>query len=169
MTTRSRWKFRICTTTNDLTLYGFSSLYIFVTSGWPTVAETCRQPNKTDTKTVVFWRTYPLLIRNLVFAVPSIFFFVWPVCNVGCDDFFVMSFIIFILFKFRTKLLVANHLIIWKRTKFDTEQKSFEISAWNYDTSNISNSAAIHSQCNLTELSKMRHYFVCFELFFFLS
>ena len=61
MTTRSRWKFRICTTTNDLTLYSFS-LYIFVTWGWPTVAETCRQPNKTDTKTAVFWRTYPLLI-----------------------------------------------------------------------------------------------------------
>ena len=27
--------------TNDLTLYSFSSLYIFVTWGWPTVAETC--------------------------------------------------------------------------------------------------------------------------------
>jgi len=26
------------------------------------VAETCRQPNKIDTKTVVFCRTYPLLI-----------------------------------------------------------------------------------------------------------
>ena len=61
MTTRSRWKFRMCTTTNVLTLYSFSSLYIFVTWGWPTVAETSRQPNKTDTKTVVFC-TYPLLI-----------------------------------------------------------------------------------------------------------
>ena len=61
MTTRSRWKFRICTTTNDLTLYSFSSLYIFVTWGWPTVGESC-QPNKTDTKTVVFWCTYPFLI-----------------------------------------------------------------------------------------------------------
>jgi len=30
-----------------------------------TVAETCRQPNKTDTKTVVFWRTHPLLIREI--------------------------------------------------------------------------------------------------------
>jgi len=67
MTTRSHWKFRICTTTNDLTLYSFSSLYIFVTRGWPTVAETCRQPNKTDTKTVVFWCTYPLLICILVY------------------------------------------------------------------------------------------------------
>jgi len=62
MTTRSRWKFTICTTTNDLTLYSFFSFYIFVNWGWPKVAETCRQPNKTDTKTVVFWRTYPLLI-----------------------------------------------------------------------------------------------------------
>jgi hypothetical protein len=62
MTTKSRWKFTICTTTNDLKLYIFSSLYIFVTWGWPTVAETCRQPNKTDTKTVVFCRTYTLLI-----------------------------------------------------------------------------------------------------------
>ena len=60
MTTRSRWKFRICTATNDLTLYSFSSLYIFVTWGWPKVAETCRQPNKTDTKTVVFWRNMRL-------------------------------------------------------------------------------------------------------------
>ena len=49
-------------TTNDLILYSFSSLYIFVTWGWPTVAETCPQPNKTDTKTVVFWHTHPLLI-----------------------------------------------------------------------------------------------------------
>jgi len=62
MTTRSCWKFRICAISNDLTLYSFSSLYIFVTWGWPRVAETCRQPNKTDTKTVVFWRTYLLLI-----------------------------------------------------------------------------------------------------------
>ena len=62
ITTRSRLKFRICITTSDLTLYSFSSLYIFVTWGWPTVAETCRQPNKTDTKTGVFWRIYPLLI-----------------------------------------------------------------------------------------------------------
>ena len=43
-------------------MYIFSSLHIFVTWGWPTVAETRRQPNKTDTKTVVFWRTYPLVI-----------------------------------------------------------------------------------------------------------
>ena len=35
MTTKCRWKFRICTATNDLTLYSFSSLYIFVTWGWP--------------------------------------------------------------------------------------------------------------------------------------
>ena len=61
MTMRSRWKFRICAISNDLTLYSFSSLYIFVTWGWPTVAETC-QPNKTDTKTVVLWHTYPILI-----------------------------------------------------------------------------------------------------------
>jgi len=62
MTTRSRWNFRIYIAANDLTLYSLSSLYIFVTWGWPTVAETCRQPNKTDTKTVVFWCTYPLPI-----------------------------------------------------------------------------------------------------------
>jgi len=36
ITTRSRRQFRICTTTYDLTLYSFSSLYIFVTWGWPT-------------------------------------------------------------------------------------------------------------------------------------
>ena len=60
--TRSHWNFATCATTNDPTLYRFSSLYIFVTRGWPTVAETCHQPNKTDTKTVVFWHTYPLPI-----------------------------------------------------------------------------------------------------------
>jgi len=53
MTTRSPWQFTICTTTNDLTLYSFSWLYIFVTSEWPTVAETCRQANRTYTNTVV--------------------------------------------------------------------------------------------------------------------
>jgi hypothetical protein len=31
-----------------------------------------------------------------------------PICNVECDEFFVMNFIIFIL----SKLLAANHLII---------------------------------------------------------
>jgi len=35
-----------------------------------------------------------------------------------------MKFIMFVLSKFRTKLLAANHLIICKRTKFDTKQKS---------------------------------------------
>jgi hypothetical protein len=30
----------------------------------------------------------------------------------------------YVLSKFRTKLLAANHLIVWQRTKFDTEQKS---------------------------------------------
>jgi hypothetical protein len=34
-----------------------------------------------------------------------------------------MYFIIFVLSKFGIKLLAANHLIIWERTKFDTEQK----------------------------------------------
>jgi len=43
---------------------------------------------------------------------------------VECDDFFVTNFIIFVLSKFRTKLLAANHLIKWDRTKFDTEEKS---------------------------------------------
>jgi hypothetical protein len=35
-----------------------------------------------------------------------------------------MNFIIFVLSKFQTKLSAANHLIMWHRTKFDTEQKS---------------------------------------------
>jgi hypothetical protein len=35
-----------------------------------------------------------------------------------------MNFIILVLFKFRTKLLAANHLIMQERTKFDTEEKS---------------------------------------------
>jgi hypothetical protein len=37
-----------------------------------------------------------------------------------------MNFIIFVLSKCRTKLLAANHLIIWERTKFDTELKSLK-------------------------------------------
>jgi hypothetical protein len=37
-----------------------------------------------------------------------------------------MNFIIFVLCKFRTKLLAGNHLIIEERTKFDTEQKSLK-------------------------------------------
>jgi len=41
-------------------------LYIFVTWRWPAVAETCRQPNKYDTKTVGFWRTYSLLMYRLM-------------------------------------------------------------------------------------------------------
>ena len=36
-----------------------------------------------------------------------------------------MTFIILVLFKFGTKL-VANHLFIWERIKFDTEQKSLK-------------------------------------------
>jgi len=35
-----------------------------------------------------------------------------------------MNFIVFILSKLRTKLLAANHLIMWDRIKFHTEQKS---------------------------------------------
>jgi len=35
-----------------------------------------------------------------------------------------MNFNTFILSKFRTKLLAANHLIIKERTKYDTVQKS---------------------------------------------
>ena len=38
--------------------------------------------------------------------------------------FFVINFIIFILPKFLTKLLAANHLIIFETAEFDTEQKS---------------------------------------------
>ena len=120
-TTRSRCKFRICTATNDLTLYCFSSLYIFVTpltsSGQRSRASWASQPQKSttlspqpggkprkvhknmwwywggkyiyiflwpeggpqwpkhvvslikqDTKTVVFWRTYPLLTCTIGYA-----------------------------------------------------------------------------------------------------
>ena len=61
--------------------------------------------------------------RNFVFTVSSIYFSLQPTSNVKCAEFFVMNFIIFVLFKFRTTLLAANHLIIRERTKFDTEQK----------------------------------------------
>jgi hypothetical protein len=35
-----------------------------------------------------------------------------------------MNLTIFVLSRFRTNVLAANHLIIWERTEFDTEQKS---------------------------------------------
>ena len=41
-----------------------------------------------------------------------------------CDEYFVTNFIIFVLSKFRTKLLAANNLMIWQSTKFVTEQES---------------------------------------------
>ena len=58
---------------------------------------------------------------NFIFTVSSTYFYVQPICNVECDEFFVMNFIMFVLSKFRTKLLSANHLIICKKTKFDTK------------------------------------------------
>jgi len=61
--------------------------------------------------------------RNFVFTVSSIYFSLQPTLNVECAEFYVMNLIIFILSKFRTKLLAANHLIIREGTKFDTEQK----------------------------------------------
>ena len=60
--------------------------------------------------------------RNFVFAI--IFLVFITICNAECDEFFVMNIIILVLSRFRTKLLVANHLIIWERTKFVTAQKS---------------------------------------------
>ena len=66
-TTRSRWKFRICTCTMIRLCIGF--LYIhFCDLKWRTVAETCRrQHNKVGYKTVVFWRTHPLLNWSMSF------------------------------------------------------------------------------------------------------
>ena len=62
--------------------------------------------------------------RNFVFTVSSIHLPVWPICNAECDEFFVMNLIIVSLSKLRTKLLAANHSIIWQRNGFDSEQKS---------------------------------------------
>ena len=39
---------------------------------------------------------------------------------------FAMNFIIFVLSKLRTKLLAANHLIVWERIKFHTEENSLK-------------------------------------------
>lgn len=41
-----------------------------------------------------------------------------------CDEYSVMDFIIFVLFKFRPKLLATNNLMIRERTKFVTERES---------------------------------------------
>jgi len=43
---------------------------------------------------------------------------------VECEEFVVMNLIIFVLSKYRIELLVTKYLIIWDRTKFDTEKKS---------------------------------------------
>jgi hypothetical protein len=43
---------------------------------------------------------------------------------VECDEYSVMDFIIFVLFKFRPKLLATNNLMIRERTKFVTERES---------------------------------------------
>jgi len=50
---------------------------------------------------------------NFVFTVSAIYFSLYSMRNAECAEFFVMNFIIFVLSKFRTKLLAANHLIIW--------------------------------------------------------
>ena len=63
---------------------------------------------------------------NFVFSISFIYFSLLPICNGECDEFFVKNFIIFFLSQSRTKLLAANHLIIWERTKYDTEQKSLK-------------------------------------------
>ena len=60
--------------------------------------------------------------RNFVFAIMFLVFI--TVCNAECDEFFVMNFIILVLSRFTTKLLAANHLVIWERTKYVTAQKS---------------------------------------------
>jgi len=49
-----------------------------------------------------------------------------------------MNFIIFVLFKFRTKLLAANKWMIWERTKFVTEQ---EASKFLFDSTPLVSSA----------------------------
>jgi len=37
--------------------------------------------------------------RNFIFTVSSIYFSLYPICNVECDEFLVMSYILFILSK----------------------------------------------------------------------
>jgi len=52
-----------------------------------------------------------------------------PVRTVECDEFLVVTFIIFFLStcRLRTHLLAENHLIIQVINKFDTEHKFEEI------------------------------------------
>ena len=57
----------------------------------------------------------------------AIYFSLEPICTVECDEFFVMTFIIFVLSRLRTNVLAENHLIIQERNKFETEQKFEEI------------------------------------------
>jgi hypothetical protein len=47
-----------------------------------------------------------------------------PISIVKCNEFFVISFIIFVLSKYRTELLVTNHVILRERNIFDSEEKS---------------------------------------------
>jgi hypothetical protein len=50
--------------------------------------------------------------KNSVFIISSIYFSFYPICNVECDEFLVMNVVIFVLPKFRTKLLAASNLTV---------------------------------------------------------
>jgi hypothetical protein len=69
-------------------------------------------------------------------------------CIEECAEFFVMNFITSVASKFRTKLLAVNHLIIWDRTIFDTEQKSS--SFWREIMTLVSSANNIGSETEFT-------------------
>jgi hypothetical protein len=62
------------------------------------------------------------------------------------DEFFIMNFILFVLSKFRTNLLAANHLTIWERTKFDNEQKSLKFLPEIITLLSSTNNIAFHTE-----------------------
>ena len=59
-----------------------------------------------------------------VFTISSKQFSLKQTCNAECGELLIINFIISVLSRFRINLLAANHLIIWQKTKADTEQKS---------------------------------------------
>ena len=59
--------------------------------------------------------------------------FLWPICNVDCDDLlFFMNFVIFVLSRFRTNLLAANHFVMCQRTNFTLNRnlRNFCLKLW---------------------------------------
>jgi hypothetical protein len=62
--------------------------------------------------------------RNSVFTASAIYLSLYPMFNEYCSEYFIINFITFVLSRFSDSLFAENHLLISKRTLFDSMQKS---------------------------------------------